>query len=192
MGMTLARASRVPAKLIALVSVTLVSCGFTVSLDREIDAIAVAGDVFCGRVCVDSTHSGHCIGGTNVTDRSCPPGSTCMDGYCAPPLAATTCVDNTQCAATQVCDLYVVNSVLSGYCTDVFGPSAGSCPQAGDDPNCIGGICAARTDGSDRRCMRPCVTSAGCIGSSQKCSSVGFPMTIEGTTTAGQKYCVPD
>lgn len=143
------------------------------------------------RVCVDATHSGVCDPQhVPTTDRDCPPGSPCAAGFCAPPSGARPCAVDTDCSGQQVCDLYVVGGTLTGFCTDKLGGNTGSCAQQGNDPDCETGICASKSDGADRLCLSPCTSS--CPNSSDQCTDLGQPTTIEGTSTVGQRYCVPD
>ena len=141
------------------------------------------------RVCVDATHSGHCVSGGEVIDRDCPPSSTCAQGFCAPPVGAAGCVGDVQCSGGQVCDVYVVGGVLVGFCTDPIGANSGSCSVAGNDPSCDSGICAS---GDSTRCLSPCTSGNDCVGSSQICVSISNPTTIEGQSTSNTRHCVPD
>lgn len=194
-----------------LVTLVAVGCGFSARAgesptDSKVDGPRATGEdagvdgTAAGtcmaanqRVCIDSKHSGYCDSGLQKhADRDCPPGSSCVDGYCGVPAGATPCTSEGTCINGQVCDLYTVGMVLAGFCTTSYGNiTTGSCSAQGSDPLCHTGWCVQI--GETQRCLRPCNSSSDCLlGSSQACDQISSPTTIEGTTVAGQKACWPD
>lgn len=96
-------------------------------------------------------------------------------------------MSNNDCSGAQVCDLYVVGTMLTGFCTDPIGGNLGSCSAAGADPSCATGLCV---DGGETVCLGLC-TGGGC-GDGQTCDPISAPTTIEGVSTSGKQHCVPD
>lgn len=146
------------------------------------------------RVCLDGTHSAVCSGGAPVADRTCPPGSSCTNGRCAPASMASSCGSTKACGGGAVCDQYDVNGVVVGYCTKPISGATGvagtTCTTAGYDDSCKTGICASdAATGTSRACLYPCKGPGDCGGGLVCTAVVGLPSTIEGAPTGGLKFC---
>jgi hypothetical protein len=137
-----------------------------------------------GRVCVTATSSGTCTLGGPVVDRACPPGSTCQNGYCAPPTGGVACTSSQSCGADLVCDLYVTApKTLSGVCTMRLGPK-GAEQTCNTDSDCGTGICGLLN--GDRECLFACGSTADCP---TDCITINPMTTIEGVSTGQHKSC---
>jgi hypothetical protein len=145
------------------------------------------------RLCVDNKASGHCEGTTLVTDRHCPSGSICSNGFCQPPPGANACTASRECLAAGVCVPFVVNDALTGFCVPSTITAGGglytTCgPPFGDDSSCATGLCA---DDASRPLLHQCLFVCGGGGDcpSGSCDSISAPMTIEGVPATGLHSC---
>lgn len=160
-------------------------------------ALPTAG---CGpsvaRVCSDATHSAVCMlqGGQWLAfpDRACPPGSSCVSGYCNPPpaTAGMGCNKNTDCLMSgYVCDIYVNTGTPTGHCTMAIPGAIGNnrCTTVGYEPKCNTGICAQASTGNPG-CLERCMMSGDCP-QGKPCLAVKMPATIEGVDITSLQFC---
>src|SRR5262249_8211493 len=134
-------------------------------------------------------HAAVCRGGKAVTDRTCPPGSSCDAGHCMPPARATACDRETACDETHDCVLYVVGGALHGFCTAPSGASMfGGCSA---DAECGTGMCVRA--GRGQQCLVLCNPDDGrdgCSGGGRHCQPVGtMTEVLEGMPIASVNAC---
>jgi hypothetical protein len=138
-----------------------------------------------GQRSCDSVGSTVCRNGVFVADRKCPAGSTCHEGYCAPPTAPTdiTCSDPNGGQSDNVCFLalnatnitcqpYVDSGSVSWSCTPAVG-TAGAGTPCMDGKMCRSGFC-----GSNGTCFRACNADQDCPNQASNCTEVGI--AVEG------------
>jgi hypothetical protein len=164
-----------------------------VDMTRSNDLTGSVCNLASMRACTDATHSAHCdvMTGTWAVDRTCPPGSICADGVCAPSTPLKACSKDPDCLPSRVCSLFVVAGALKGYCADPVPGGGGAftnCgPPFGSDSTCASGLCA-RDAQDHHQCLVPCTGPADCPGASH-CNPVVAPLVIEGVSTSMVKFC---
>jgi hypothetical protein len=153
------------------------------------------------RQCSGTVASDRCEGGMFVVDRVCPPASSCMAGYCAPPTAmfgtqigarcdANGGAQQLQCMASPTamlsCQPFVdlATKELRWFCdTGVgMGRAGQHCAKPGD---CRSGVCVQTAGGV---CFDACQRDQDCQlgGGTLTCKSVSI--TVEGVTKT-EKTC---
>jgi hypothetical protein len=130
-----------------------------------------------------------CIGGTFQNDRTCPSGTSCVNGACNPGPSATRCMDDRQCPNGTMCSVFIdpqAPGVLNTFCSAPTGTvAAGGRCQANQD--CQSGLCVgARPSAS---CFQACRSDNDCPALLQ-CAEVS--VTVEGVRGQTRlKACVP-
>jgi hypothetical protein len=150
------------------------------------------------RICPSATKSAICAADlTPKPDRTCPPTSSCLNGYCQVPSNARSCSKPSDCQGSGVCTPFsVVSNGVRGvqnHCAPAMpgqmkGDSA-MCATPGADANCSSGYCVSETGKTGNVCFVPCKTP-GNTGCQSACAAV-TATTVEGTPLTGQQSCGP-
>jgi hypothetical protein len=142
-----------------------------------------------------------CLNGTFVPSRPCPSASTCMDGYCQPPPAASTgqgtpCdtnngqpLENDCSSLSQVqpsCEPFVnpADKSVSWFCDDPVGVGLPGSPCT-SGKQCRTGFC-----GSNGTCFRGCVTDMDCPNNGRQLVCQTVDIEVEGVKVSAQS-CIP-